>query len=82
MQGPGKGTGLQAKTPFAASLRADGEEREWVSAPGCGPVSNCKSRRRLLNLVVNVRDAMRVGDMLAIPKRNIERGRARIHRMA
>ena len=25
---------------------------------------------------------MRVGDMLAIPKRNIERGRARIHRVA
>ena len=51
MQGPGKGAGLQAKTPFAASLRADGEEREWVSAPVYGPVDNCKSRRRAQGLV-------------------------------
>jgi hypothetical protein len=36
----------------------------------------------LLNLVVNVRDTPRVGDKLAILTRNIERGRARIHRMA
>jgi hypothetical protein len=31
---------------------------------------------------VNVGDTMRVGDMLAILTRNIERGRARMHRMA
>jgi hypothetical protein len=36
----------------------------------------------LLNLVVNVRDTPRVGDKLAILTRNIERDRARIHRMA
>ena len=28
------------ETHFAASLRADGGEREWVSGPDCGPVSN------------------------------------------
>jgi hypothetical protein len=39
------------ENPFAASLRADGEEREWVSGPGCGPVGNCKSRRRAQCLV-------------------------------
>src|SRR5260370_26952281 len=47
----GKIPGLQAKTSFAASLRAAGEEREWVSGPGCGPVGNCKSRRRAQGLV-------------------------------
>src|SRR5438270_5955556 len=43
--------GLQAKTPFAASLRAAGEEREWVSGPDCGPVGNCKSKRPAQGLV-------------------------------
>src|ERR1700724_3753627 len=43
--------GLQAKPPFAASLRAAGEEGEWVSGPDCGPVGNCKSRRRAQGLV-------------------------------
>src|SRR5438874_11884415 len=47
----GKIPGLQAKTSFAAFLRAAGEEREWVSGPGCGPVGNCKSRRRAQGLV-------------------------------
>jgi hypothetical protein len=36
----------------------------------------------LLNLVVNVRDKLRVGDKLGILTRNIERGRAGFHRMA
>jgi hypothetical protein len=44
--GPAVNPRAAAENPLRGSLREDGEERKWVSGPGCGPLSNCKLRWR------------------------------------